>query len=61
MYGPLAYLGFISSYRGICTRKAVMEKLVGPGGSNDMAGKITTAQEEHRHVQVKVQGKISRR
>ena len=48
MYGPLAYLGFISSYRGICTRKAVMEKLVGPGGSNNKEPQITTDQEELR-------------
>ena len=58
MYGPLAYLGFISSYRGICTRKAVMEKLVGPGGSANTGGQITTIQEEHGHGKVQGQGQV---
>ena len=38
MYGPLAYLGFMSPDRGIFTRGAVMEKVVGPGGSANTGG-----------------------
>ena len=47
-YGPLAYLGFISPDKGIFTRGEVMEKLVGPGGSNNKEPQITTDQEELR-------------
>ena len=45
MYGASAYLGFMSPDRGICTRGAVMEKVVGPGGSANTGGQITTIQE----------------
>ena len=46
MYGTLAYLGFMSPNRGIFTKGAVMEKVVGPGGSANTLGQITTDQEE---------------
>ena len=44
--GPLSCLVFMSPYREICTRAAVMEKVLGPGGSANMGGQITTFQEE---------------
>ena len=45
MYVPLAYLGFMSPDRGIFTRGAIMEKVVGPGVFTNTGGQITTGQE----------------
>ena len=42
MYGPLAYLGFMSPERGNFTRGAVMEKVVVTGGSANTGGQIKT-------------------
>ena len=58
MYGPLAYVGFMSPDRGIFTRGAVMEKVVGPGGSDNTGGQITTGEEEQIQGQVQVQGQL---
>ena len=38
IYGPLAYLGFMSPDRGIFTRGVVIEKVVGTGGSANKGG-----------------------